>query len=264
MAYEWASSLDGFLSDEEDFSITGLGIGYHYIYFRVQDDNGWWSSTDTTTLEIYPNAQPVATIDSITPSPAEKGWTVSFSGTESDSDGTVTGYQWNSSIDGELSTNEDFSTSELSLGNHTITLWVQDNDGDWSDANSESLLIYTIPVAIAGDDITVNSGDDDVKFRGRGTDEDGNIALYEWDFDGDGIYDWSSSENGRTTYIYNNKGTFTAVLRVTDNDGFTSTDHLVVTIGRSSDGGDDDGSLPAPSLAASVAAVAAIALRRRY
>ena len=95
--------------------------GYHTISFRVQDNEGDWSFWSTAELYVYPNELPVATIDSITPSPAEKGWTVSFSGTGSDSDGTVTGYQWNSSIDGELSTEKDFSSNGLSPGHHSIT-----------------------------------------------------------------------------------------------------------------------------------------------
>jgi PKD repeat protein len=96
--------------------------------------------------------------------------------------------------------------------------------------------------------------------------------LVEWDFDGNGVYDWSSTENGLTTYIYNNEGTYTAVLRVTDNDGFTATDSRVITVSKAgeddegrakvTDKDEDDGFLPAPSLAAAVAAVAVIALRR--
>ena len=75
--------------------------------------------------------------------------------------------------------------------------------------------------------------------------------------------------------IYNNEGTYTATLRVTDNDGFTDTDTVEVTISEKiiqiddegnvtvTDAGEDEEGIPAPSLAAAVAAVAVIALRRR-
>jgi hypothetical protein len=86
------------------------------------------------------------------------------------------------------------------------------------------------PVAIAGDSLTVDSGEI-VQFNGAGTDRDGTIVLYEWDFNGDGIYDWSSVENGRTTNIYNDAGSkWTTTLHVTDNDGNTATDSVTVTV----------------------------------
>jgi len=259
-AYEWTSDIDGFLSDEEDFSITGFSIGYHNITFRVQDNDGDWSNWSTAELEIYPNAPPVGTIDSIDSSPAEIGTTVFFNGTGSDSDGTVVSYLWESSIDGDLSTEANFSSNSLSLGHHTITFRVQDNDGDWSNPDSELLWIYAIPRAIAGDDSMVKTGDT-VQFSGEGTDEDGNIAKYEWDFDGNGIYEWSSEENGRTTNIYNNKGTFIAVLRVTDNDGFTATDSRMIIV---SEKDEDELWIPSVSLFSSIIAIGIIALRRRY
>jgi plastocyanin len=121
------------------------------------------------------------------------------------------------------------------------------------------------PVAIAGDAVTVKPGET-VQFNGAGTDDDGVIVLYEWDFNNDGVFEWSSEENGRITNIYNKEGTYTAVLRVTDDDGRTATDSRVITVGDGGGGGgddSDDGFLPAPSLAAAVAAVAVIALRRR-
>jgi len=273
VAYEWTSDIDGFLSDEKDFSITGFTVGNHTISFRVQDNDGAWSSWSTTELYIYPNAPPVGIIDSIEPSPAEKGDEVTFNGTGSDSDGTVVAYLWESSIDGELSTDEDFSSNGLSLGHHAITFRVQDNDGDWSDAASESLFVFAYPVAIAGQNSTGTPGVP-LQFSGAGTDEDGTIVKYEWDFGGDGVFEWSSTENGLNIYIYNNKGTYTATLRVTDNDGFTDTDTVEVTISKKiiqiddegnvtvTDAGEDEEGIPAPSLAAAVAAVAVIALRR--
>ena len=52
------------------------------------------------------------------------------------------------------------------------------------------------------------------------------------DFNGDGIYDWSSNTASSATYIYDSEGIFTAILRVTDNDGYTATDTLTVTVDR--------------------------------
>ncbi len=83
------------------------------------------------------------------------------------------------------------------------------------------------------------------------------------------MYEWSSTENGRELNVYNNEGTYTAVLRVTDNDGFTATDSRVITVSKAGEGGGGDdggGGIPTTSLAAVavvVAAVAVIALRRR-
>ena len=107
----------------------------------------------------------------------------------------------------------------------------------WAEVEGECLFG---PIAIAGQNATSTPGVS-VQFSGAGTDEDGTVEKYEWDFDGDGIFEWSSFENGLTTYIYNNEGTFTATLRVTDNDGFTDTESLTVTI--KSPDSDEDGKL---------------------
>lgn len=48
-------------------------------------------------------------------------------------------------------------------------------------------------------------------------DPDGRIIKYEWDFEGDGIYDLSSSSPA-TEWLYDNGGNFRVSLRVTDDD----------------------------------------------
>jgi WD40 repeat protein len=85
------------------------------------------------------------------------------------------------------------------------------------------------PIAIAGDNFTIDVGAT-TQFNGAGIDEDGTISMYEWDFNNDGVYEYSSSETGRTTNIYNSAGKWIATLRVTDNDGFTDTDTLTITV----------------------------------
>lgn len=98
------------------------------------------------------------------------------------------------------------------------------------------------PLAFAGQNATGTPGVP-LQFSGAGTDEDGTIAKYEWDFDGDGIFEWSSTENGRELNIYNNEGTYTATLRVTDNDGFISSDNVTVIISEKTIQLDDDGNV---------------------
>ena len=76
---------------------------------------------------------PTAYIDSIAPSEASPGETVSFAGHGTDPDGTVVAYRWQSDIDGELGVTETFETSSLSVGTHVVYFKVQDNNDNWSD-----------------------------------------------------------------------------------------------------------------------------------
>jgi PKD repeat protein len=115
------------------------------------------------------------------------------------------------------------------------------------------------PTAIAGQDVSISPGGT-VQFSGAGTDDDGSITKYEWDFDGDGVFEWSSNENGLTTFIFNNVGTYTATLRVTDDSGKTATDSLTVTVKSPED---DEGRLPSLSLLAVVILLGIISVLRR-
>ena len=167
---------------------------------------------------------------------------------------------------------KNFSGNNLSVGLHYITLQVQDNEGGVFTTHTREIKIYALPVAIAGDDITLyiddnveTSDDNTATFRGQGTDEDGHIVLYEWDFDGNGFYEHSSTENGRGTNYYGSVGNYNAVLRVTDDDGFTSMDYLVVKIRNNSDkDNEDDSEIPTISMTATIITVATIARCRRY
>ena len=177
-------------------------------------------------------------------------------------DGEIVEYEWFSSIDGLISTNKTFGKSDLSLGKHIIVLSVMDNDGRWSESAPFELFIYTNPIAHAGEDITVKPGDT-VQFAGAGTDEDGEISKYEWDLNGDGIFEFKSENTGLTTFIYNNEGLFTVTLRVTDNDGNTATDEMVVSVETPKSIEPDEGLLPSVSFVISICVIAIIAFRRR-
>jgi flagellar hook assembly protein FlgD len=64
-----------------------------------------------------------------------------------------------------------------------------------------------------------------VNFSGSGSDN-GTIDLYEWDFENDGIFDYSSPTSGVVSHAYAAAGVKVAAFRVTDNDSNTSVDRV--------------------------------------
>ncbi len=131
-AYGWRSDLGGELSTSATFSTKDLNGGDHTIYLKVQDDEGAWSSEASLTLQVV-NRLPNASIDSIKPSPAYADGAVTFTGSGTDSAGDIVGYDWRSDLDDLLSTNATFSHDNLSVGEHNISLRVQDSEGAWSE-----------------------------------------------------------------------------------------------------------------------------------
>jgi len=76
---------------------------------------------------------PLAYIDSVSSPKVFTGEKVSFTGHAISSTGQVVGYNWRSSINGNLSQLSSFETDQLSAGQHTIWFKAQDNYGNWSD-----------------------------------------------------------------------------------------------------------------------------------
>lgn len=62
-----------------------------------------------------------------------------------------------------------------------------------------------------------------ITFRGTASNAYRRITRYEWDFDGNGTYDWSSMTGGSATYTYTSFGSYQPMFRVIDNDGNTVT-----------------------------------------
>jgi PKD repeat protein len=116
-------------------------------------------------------------------------------------------------------------------GNYTANLTVKDNNKTIATKSLMIKINNVPPVAIAGQETSVERGGGIVQFNGQGTDTDGVIVKYEWDFDGNGVYDWASGVNGLVTYIYNNRGTYNATLKVTDDDGGIDTAVRVISVG---------------------------------
>ncbi len=85
------------------------------------------------------------------------------------------------------------------------------------------------PVANAGGPYQADEGST-VNFDGsKSTDADGSIVKYEWDFQNDGVYDQTSA-SPTASFKFTDDFKGQVKLRVTDNEGATSTDLKNVTI----------------------------------
>ena len=51
-AWQWRSSVDGWLSGSPSFPTTGLSLGIHTIYFKVRCSNGKWSDEVSTPYVV--------------------------------------------------------------------------------------------------------------------------------------------------------------------------------------------------------------------
>ncbi|MBN2090983.1 T9SS type A sorting domain-containing protein [candidate division KSB1 bacterium] len=89
--------------------------------------------------------------------------------------------------------------------------------------------VNQLPVANAGGPYTVDEGAT-VTFNGsNSSDPDGNIVSYEWDFEGDGVYDVKSA-NPTHSQQYADNYSGQVKLRVTDNEGDTHTAQVNIMI----------------------------------
>ncbi len=147
-------------------------------------------------------------------------------GSGTDSDGNIISYEWKKGSE-ILGTDAILNYTPTKIGRDTLTLIVTDNDGA---TNSDNVIITVlkpknkIPIANAGEDksVTINNS---IILYGSGTDSDGNIISYEWK-KGSEILGTDAILN----YIPTKIGRDTLTLTVTDNDGATNSDNVIITV----------------------------------
>ena len=236
--YEWDFEGDGrydWRSNETanaSHSYNTAGV-YHPV-FRVTDSSGF-TATDQTTIVVRAHEQaPFA--EAGPDRSGEIEIPVAFNGTGTDPDGRIVDYDWDFDGDGAW----DYSGPAGNVshvyhapGEYTALLKVTDNGTPpLNDTDICTVTIYARdqkPSANAGPAITAVTGKP-VTLAGRGFDPDGVIVLYEWDLNGDGRWDWSSTTTGVASTTYYEPGTYAATLRVTDNGPIPASDISVTTV----------------------------------
>ncbi len=197
---------------------TNLPVGTNTILASISDKAGNSSSATSNfrigILRAIPGANPTSGIAPLT---------VHFTTNGEDPAGTIQVFRWDFDGNGTWDTYDsvarDYNHTYNTAGTYNAILYVQSSTGMTATASITITVQSPPPVAIA--DVVPSNGPVplNVQLFGTGTSTGGSIVFYEWDFDGDGTFDWSSTTSGNTTHTYENVGTYQAIFRVTDNMG---------------------------------------------
>lgn len=150
---------------------------------------------------------------------------------------TVTGgtppysYWWDLTGDGIQDDNrQSFTTRYTRAGRYTAKVTVTDA-GAAVAVNSAVITALAPPSVVARANPSIGAPGVQVKLDATAFDGDGNITGYEWDFEGNGSYDYSSTASPTVLHKYSKKGSYNATVRVTDNDGLQALDRVLITVG---------------------------------
>lgn len=208
---------------------TPLSEGLHTVEASIRDHAGN-QATVTSTFTVIPpvvlSSRPLAI-----PPVGDAPLTVRFI-PEFVTDNAVERFQWDFDGNGIFDRTEVIGTNQTftyrTPGRYNVLLRITDSKGDQNDG------IVVVNVGNKPPEITAEATPSNgqiplaVNFSATATDNEG-IARYEWDFEGDGIYDSSSPASGSVSFTYTQAGTFQASVRVTDSLGVSATKALPTT-----------------------------------
>lgn len=207
-------------------AIDGVGAGDLATGYSDYGSIGQYSVTGTL---VSSGGQPPVAAASANTTSGTTPLTVGFSSVNSsDPDGSIVSYSWNFGDGTPHSTQPNPVHVYNSAGTFTAVLTVTDNSG----LTGTSSVVITAaqpanqaPVAMAGANVTSGNVALGVNFSSQGSyDPDGQISSYSWNF-GDG----TSSNQANPSHTYINPGNYTAILTVTDNNGATNSNSVLIT-----------------------------------
>jgi hypothetical protein len=223
-------------------SANGLVQGVYRFELRVTDNNG---AVGKDTMQVTVNAAPPnqaptanAGLDRNMTLPANIATLV---GTGNDPDGTITAYQW-TKIAGPASgtiTNASSATcslSNLEVGVYRYELRVTDNLGAYGRDTVQVTVnmqpVNSLPVVNVGGDISIYLPENTVNLAGTVTDTDGFIIQQQWVvISGPSSYIMSGGNTTHATISSLQQGNYKVMLSVTDNNGGTASDTLIISVG---------------------------------
>jgi len=246
VSYRWTKN-GSFHSNEQSFDFTPSGTRNKTFELTVTDNDG---AKATNEMVLTVTSDPVPPSTGNTPPTADAGSAqtvqvntpATLDGSKSiDSDGDIVAYQWKRKSDGKIWSNEmifDFTPS----GTRTKTFVLTVTDDEGAKGTDEMVLtvskdpvdVVTPPPSTGNTPPTANAGSNKtvqvnhaITISGTASDSDGTIKKYEWKKQSNG----QILSNSKTlNFTPSGTRTKTLVFTVTDNDGATASDMMVLTV----------------------------------
>ncbi len=236
--YESITSNDQNLVTIHSVNIAGLSSYSNYTFRVISMDSAYNDAVSENYSFTTSNIPPKINALSANPATGFAGMVANFASSSSDADGYIARHEWD--FDGDGIYDEDTgpvsgtSVTYEQAGSYNVRLRVTDNGGSSVISGIVTIAVDTQinqPPVISLFSATPSTGKAPltVTLSAAASDPDGTDIRYEWDFDGNGIYDAETVSNP-VTYIYNSPGNYPVRLRVTDSDGSTATGEVIVHV----------------------------------
>ena len=239
VTYTWDFGA-GAEADGQNPSHAYATPGSYTVTLTVTDQcNGTASDTLTVQVNNPPVQNQPPTANAGPNQSAAVNTIVTLNGVKSkDLDGQVTAYWWNygdGQSTGGYQSQAIITHAYTKPGAYTVTLWVRDDDGAQSPADTAVVTVTATPVlppANAGPDRTVIE-ETPVTFTANAGLPPDPLLTYRWDFGDHGSCDLTPSLPGANlTHTYHTPGVYTVTLFVS-NTVATSTDTAIITVATS-------------------------------
>ena len=218
--YRWNFDGDGTYEQETSEPIIELVFptgGDYDVRLSVVDDTGDGSSPFVQPIHV--NRPPIAEFQ-LSDFESEELAPIRFADMSYDQDGVITGRMWDF---GDGTTAEEANPEHAfeDDGSFAVSLTVTDDNGAQHTTTAEVVIANLHPIAQLVTEMSTLSTGEAFRLDASGSIDpspSGSIARYEWDLDGDGTFD-ETTTSPTLSHAYDDDGTHEVLVRVTDDDG---------------------------------------------
>lgn len=189
--------------------------GVYLIHFN--DDTLGWTKELVNETPFPPEANAGAD------QTVKVGTTVTLNGSlSSDPNDDIASYVWDQGFGNGVSVSQTMNT----IGDFTVTLTVTDAEGfDDTDTVEIHVVDNVPPTAVAGADTLIRVNESITLDGSSSFDNDGTVVSYSWSSD-----NFATVNNDQAVVTFSEPGTYTATLTVTDNDGASHSDDIIIEV----------------------------------